>query len=175
MLSRPGPWRVARPERARDRRSPLRRLRRHSARRWRRRCHPHHRSRRQSCPRVSSSSGLAFLVETMDMGGVGLKPYLVARADAELADVARRDAAELGRVDIEEGVAAEMLGGAHGTLPALAVAADADVLGPDADRGRAITFGDLLPDQIHARRADEAGNEKIGRPLVQIQRRSVLL
>ena len=93
----------------------------------------------------------------------------------EFADAARRQHAELAGIDIEEGVAAQMLGDRHRARPALALLADPEMLGPDADRGGAGFADRLAGDEIHLRRADEAGDEEIGRALVELQRRAVLL
>ena len=55
----------------------------------------------------------------------------------EFADVARRERAERAGIDIEEGVAAEMLGDRDRARPALPVALDLEMLGPHADGGGA--------------------------------------
>ena len=82
----------------------------------------------------------AVRVEAMDAGGIGRQRDLVAGVQVELADVARRERPERAGIDIEEGVAAEMLGDRHRSRPALAVAADLEMLGPDADGGRAVAL-----------------------------------
>ena len=76
---------------------------------------------------------------------------------------------------MEKGVAAEMLGDRHFSLPALAVAAGGKVLGANADGLRAIALRRLAADEVHARRADEPGDEEIGWPLVEFERRAALL
>src|SRR5262245_60874213 len=105
----------------------------------------------------------------MDMGRVGPQPHVVALADAELADIARREAAASGSIDVEERVATDMRGGRHRPLPALLAVADRDVLGPDTDRRRAMSLRRLLADEVHARRSDETGHEQIRRPLIEIE------
>ncbi len=69
--------------------------------------------------------------------GIRRQPHVVAGMETELADAARRQRAELAGIDIEEGVAAEMLGDRYGSRPASALAVDLQMLGPDADGGDA--------------------------------------
>src|SRR3954470_9000149 len=103
----------------------------------------------------------------MDAALVGPEAHPLAHPDAEFADAARGQGADLRHIHIDEGVAAEMLGDAHGAFPALAVAGYGDVLGPDADRRGAELAGRCLADKVHLRRADEARDEEIGRMLVE--------
>src|SRR5882757_6651391 len=63
------------------------------------------------------------LVETMQPGRIGRKPDAVAGFQAEFSDAARRQHPEFAGVDIEEGVAAQMLGDRHGAGPAVALLA----------------------------------------------------
>ena len=52
---------------------------------------------------------------------------------------------------------------------------DLDMLRAHADRRRAIALRGLVADEVHARRADEAGDEHIRRPFIQLEGRAVLL
>ena len=86
----------------------------------------------------------------MDAAGIGKKPDAVARGEAKLANRAGGQAADLGHVDMEKRVAAEMLGDRHLAFPAFAVAACLEVLGADADGLRAVPLR-RLPAMVHAR------------------------
>src|SRR6478735_8317690 len=77
--------------------------------------------------------GVAAVGEAMDAGGIGRQRDFVARAQIELADIARRERPDRAGIDIEEGIAAEMFGGHHGPPPALPFPIDLEMLGPHAD------------------------------------------
>ena len=115
------------------------------------------------------------VVETVDAGRIWIEPDLVAGAQAEFARGPDRDAADV-TLDIEERVAAQVLGNGNSARPALPIAVDHDVLRPDADRGRTELSGDvLLRYEIHFGRADEARDENVGRAFVKFERRAELL
>src|SRR3954468_9809171 len=129
-----------------------------------------------SCRFLSVPNGVAARVEAMDARGLRHQRHMVAGVQAQFTDVARRQHAELSGVDIKEGIAAEMLGHRDRSLPAAGtVAFDLEMLRPHPDRGRALLQGVLAGDEVHLRRTDEAGDEEISRPLVELQRRAVLL
>src|SRR5947208_569459 len=111
----------------------------------------------------------------MDACGIGRQRDLVAGAQIELADIARRKGPDRTGIDIEEGIAAEMFGGHHRSLPALPFAIDLEMLGPYPD-GRSTPLQCGFPgNEIHLRRADEAGHEQIRRSFIELDRRAILL
>ena len=101
----------------------------------------------------------------------------VAVADLDLAAGADVDGAEGAGVDVDEGVGAEMLGDADLALPgALAgVVETAKCSGrmPMVVAPRFVGLGAF--DEVHVWRADEAGDEEVGRVAVELQRRADLL
>src|SRR5437879_2600247 len=109
----------------------------------------------------SSRNHRAVLVEAMQPGLIGRKPYAVAGLEIEFPDAARRQQTELAGVDIEKGIAAEMLGDRHGTGPTLSLLADPQVFGPDAERGDAGFAGRFAGHKIHLWRSNEASDEEI--------------
>ena len=62
----------------------------------------------------------------------------------------------------------------HRALPLAAAVADRDMLRPHADRLGAVAQP-FAVDEIHLRRADEAGHEFVGRRVVELHRRADLL
>ena len=52
---------------------------------------------------------------------------------------------------------------------------DLEVFRPHADRDSAALMRCIAGDEIHLGRADEAGDEQIGRPFIEIERRAILL
>src|SRR4029453_11327834 len=92
--------------------------------------------------RRSLADGHSVLVEAMQPGGIGRQPHAIAALEMDLADGAHRQQSQRAGIDIEEGVAAEMLGDRHRARPALTAtltrARDAQWLGPDADGGGAV-------------------------------------
>src|SRR5215470_2772517 len=110
---------------------------------------------------ASAAQGRARLVEAMNAVGPRRQPDMVARLDAELARRPGGDRPDLLGVDMEEGVGPEMLGNAHRAAPLAGVARDVDMLGPDADRRRAVRAA-LGLDQVHLGRADESRDEEVG-------------
>src|SRR3954452_2942927 len=129
-----------------------------------------------SCRLLSAPDGVAACVEAMDARGLRYQRHMITGVQAQLTDVARRQHAERAGIDIEEGVAAEVLGHRDRSLPAAGtVALDLEMLRPYADRGRALLQGVLAGHEVHLGRTDEAGDEEVGRLLVEIQRRAVLL
>src|SRR5262245_31284501 len=125
--------------------------------------------------RPPSAQGLALRVEPVDTGPVRSQPHVVAILQAELADRAGGNALRLGHVDVEEGVAAEVLRGGDGAAPTIAAARHQDVLGPNADRRRAQLGGQVARHEIHPGRADEARDEDVRRTGVELERRPHLL
>ena len=49
------------------------------------------------------------------------------------------------------------------------------MLGPDADGMRVVVAGEFAGDEVHLRRADEAGDEEIVRLVIELERRADLL
>src|SRR5258705_3730640 len=116
----------------------------------------------------------AVLVEAVQPGWIGRKPYAVAGFEIEFSDTARGQQSEFAAVHIEEGVATQMLGDRHGSGPAFSLLADSQMFVPDAERGDARFADRLAGHKIHLRRSDEAGDEQVCRTLVQFYRRAVL-
>src|SRR6202030_1613568 len=92
----------------------------------------------------------------------------------EFPDTARGEHSEFPRVNIEERVTAQMLGDRHSPGPAFSLAADPQMFGPDADGGGAILTSRLAGHEVHLGRSDKAGDEKIGRAFVELERRAIL-
>src|SRR3984893_14576877 len=115
----------------------------------------------------SLPNNLSLLVKTVQAGWIRRKPHTVAGFQTEFSDAARRKQSELPGVDIEEGVAAEMLGDRYGPGPAFSLSADLHMFGPDADGGDAMLAGRLPGHKVHLGRTDEAGDEKIGGAFVE--------
>src|SRR5215475_9481937 len=93
----------------------------------------------------------ALRVEPVGTGRVGSEPHVVARFQAELANGPGGNSVGLRHVDVEEGVAAEVLRGGDRTTPTIAVTAHHDMLGPNADRGRAVLGRALARHEVHPR------------------------
>src|SRR5882757_10514591 len=104
----------------------------------------------------------------MQPGRIGRKPDAVAGLEIEFADATRRQHSELAGVDIEEGIAAQMLGDRHGAGPAVAFLADPQMFGPDAERSDAGFAGRVAGYKIHLWRSDETGDEKIRRVFIEL-------
>jgi len=66
----------------------------------------------------SRPENLTILVEAVQAGWIGRKPHTVVSFQAEFSDAASRQHPEFAGVDIEEGVAAQMLGVRYGPGPA---------------------------------------------------------
>src|SRR5439155_1765912 len=79
----------------------------------------------RSCPDYR-----AVLVDAVQPSWIRRKPYAVASPLIEISDAAHRQQTELARVDIEDGVAAQMLCDRHSPGPALAFLANLQMLGP---------------------------------------------
>src|SRR5882672_10548959 len=122
----------------------------------------------------SLPNDLSLLAKTVQAGRIRRKPDAVAGFQAEFSDAARRKHSEFPGIDIEEGVAAQMLGDRYGAGPAFSLFADFQMFGPDAQGGDAGLAGGLSRHEIHLGRTDEAGDEKIGGAFVKVQRRAVL-
>ena len=116
----------------------------------------------------------SLLVEAVQAGRVRRQQHPVARFQVEFTDIAAGEHSDFPGIDIEEGVAAEMLGHRHGSRPAFRLLADLQMFGPDPDGGGAVPGGRLAGHEVHLRRSDEAGDEQVCRPLVQFERRAVL-
>src|SRR5450631_707390 len=114
----------------------------------------------------SRPNDLSVLVEAVQAGRIRRQPDAVAGFQAELSDGAHRERPEFAGVDIEEGVAAQMLGDRHGPGPALSLFADFQMYGPDAQGGNARLASRLSGNEVHLGRSDETGNEQVCRPLV---------
>src|SRR5581483_11065077 len=91
----------------------------------------------------------AALIEAMQMLRLRHQADLVGGMDAELAGAARGHLPDAGHIDVEEGVAAEMLGDADRALPAVAVAGHGDVFGADADGGGTRLLRRRAADEVH--------------------------
>src|SRR5260370_1585283 len=111
----------------------------------------------------------------MDAAWIREEPDVIAGREAKLTDRACRQIADAGHLDMQEGVAAEVFRDRHLSLPPLAVAGSFQMFGADPDRFRPVALRGLPPDQVHTRRADEAGDKKIGGPGVEVERRAELL
>src|SRR3984957_15909901 len=104
------------------------------------------------------------LVKAVQARRIRRKPHVVAGFQIELSDAARREHSEFPGVDIEEGVAAQVLGDGYRPGPAFCVLADFQVLGPDADGGSAAPARFLSGHGGHLLRTDEAGAEEVSGP-----------
>src|SRR5260370_7700774 len=113
---------------------------------------------------------LSVLVEAMQARQIRSKPDAVAGFQTEFSDAACREHSEFTGVDIEKGVAAQMLGDRHGPGPAFALFADFQVFGPDAQRGDAGLARRRSGHEVHLGRADEAGHAQVSRPPLQSAR-----
>src|SRR6478736_9241066 len=89
------------------------------------------------------------------------QPYTVADLQAELARGADGYPADPVDRHIEEGVGAEVLGHLDRARPAPALARQVEVLRSDADRRAAELRRHVAANEVHLRRADEAGDEEI--------------
>ncbi|MNE81211.1 hypothetical protein D3C80_1778430 [compost metagenome] len=78
-------------------------------------------------------------------------------------------------VEVEEGIGAEMFGNRDLALPQPGFFRQRQVLGPHAGGGRTLLPGVIAGHQVHARRADEAGDEEVGGRAVKLHRRADLL
>src|SRR6185369_10634089 len=103
----------------------------------------------------------------MDVLDRGRQPDGVAGLYGDFARSPHCDLADAIDMDVEEGIAADMLGDADGAVPGALVAGDGDVLGAHAYRYSTFGGGRGTVDQVHLGRADESGNEKIDRPVVE--------
>src|SRR5205807_621322 len=131
-----------------------------------------------SCPRsrnAASANCVSLGVETMDACGVRRQVRAVAVTQACLALSAHGKWPDALSLHMQECVRAEMLRHANRADPVAAVAGDADVLRPHADRLGAALLGFRTFDQVHLRAADEAGDEQIGRRAIQVERTAYLL
>src|SRR5882724_2591097 len=124
--------------------------------------------------RTSLAQRPALRIETVDAGRIGREPHLVALLEAELANCPRGYPGCLRHVDVEERVAAEVLGGGDGAAPALPVTARHDMLRTNPNRGRIHPGGKLTRHEVHARRADEPRDEEVVGPRVELKRRAHL-
>src|SRR5262249_33587527 len=136
---------------------------------------PYRLALRQNGRDASGVNRIAGIVEAVDARRVGRQRDLIARGDAHFADGPRGQCSDGPGIDVKEGVAAKMLGHHHFPGPALPVALDLEMLRPYANGRGAVFLGGVARDEIHLRRADEAGDEQIGRLLVKLERRAILL
>src|SRR5712675_408249 len=96
------------------------------------------------CMLRSLPNDLSLLVKTMQAGRIRRKPHPVAGFQTEFSDAARREHSEFPGIDIEESVAAQMLGDRYGPGPTFFLFADPQMFGPDAQDGDA-RFAGRLP------------------------------
>src|ERR1700730_11120254 len=101
------------------------------------------------CPSPPRSYHPTLLVEAVQATRFRRKPHAVAGFEIEFSDTARREHAHFTGVDIEEGIAAEMLGDRHRPGPAFALLADSQVFRPDAEGGDAGLAGSFSRHKIH--------------------------
>src|SRR5258708_11991227 len=106
----------------------------------------------------------ALRVKPVDAGRIRREPHRVALLQAELANCTRGYPVRLRDVDVEEGVAAEVLGGDDRSAPALTVTARHDMLWPNPNRGPTPSRGKLTPPEVHAGRADQTGDDRVLEP-----------
>src|SRR4029077_16654619 len=100
---------------------------------------------------------------------IGGEPHRVTLLQAELANGTCGYPVRLRNVDVEEGVAPQGRAAADASSPALPITARHDMLGPNPDRGRIHSRGQLPRHEIHAGRADETGDEEIVGPRVELE------
>src|SRR5262245_58577668 len=94
---------------------------------------------------------------------------------AELTARPRRDRANAVDLYMEECIGAEMLGDANRAKPLPALLRKLDMLRPDPDGLGAALLGWRALEQVHLRRADESGDEDVGRLAIELQWRTDLL
>src|SRR5260370_42706864 len=97
----------------------------------------------------------------MDAAGIGQEPDVIACREAKFADRTCGKIADARNVDMEERVAAEMLGHRHLSLPTFAVAGCLQMLGADADRFRSVALCRLPSIEFMQCRAIEPPHEKV--------------
>src|SRR5262245_836405 len=114
-------------------------------------------------------------IEAMHAARIWNQPDGVVGGQIELANTSRRQCANLAGVDVDEGIAAEMLGDRYRSRPAFALPADFQVLRPYAYGGGPVLGGRLCGNEVHFRRSDETGHKQVRGPLIQLQWRTVLL
>src|ERR1700722_18019334 len=117
----------------------------------------------------------AILSEAMYPRRIRRQPHRVTCRQVEFSDVAYRERTELFGVDVKKRIAAEVLSDRHSPRPALFLAIDPQVFGPDADGGSAVLPRHIPRDKVHLRGTDKSRDEDIGRPFIQFQRRAILL
>src|SRR5690606_23540040 len=103
----------------------------------------------------------ALVIEAMKLLFDGRQIDRLAVAQGELAIRPRRDLSDTRDIDMQEGVGAEMLGHAHLTFPQALARRQLQMFRPDADGGGTELPRRLALQEIHARRAYEAGDEEI--------------
>src|SRR5258707_8155626 len=111
----------------------------------------------------------ALRVKPVDAGRIRREPHRVALLQAELANCTRGYPVRLRDVDVQEGVAAEVLGGDDRSAPALTVTARHPILWPNPNPGRTHSSGKLTRPEVHAGRADETRDEEIVGPRVELE------
>src|SRR5690606_7651527 len=122
--------------------------------------------------RILRIDGPAVLVEAVQAGLVGRQPQRVARLDVQLTGAPRRDRSDAVDIDINISVRAQMLGETHAASPTALRRGQRQMLRPDADRSGAVLRRFGTAEQIHAWRADEAGDEQRRWLAIQLQRRT---
>src|SRR5436190_15287277 len=118
-------------------------------------------SRYISCPHSLRGDRLAFAIETVDVLRLRGEPDLIAHLQSEFSRCARRDAPDAIDSDIEEGIRAEVLGHLDRALPCALLAREIEMFRANADSRSAELLRGIAGDEIHLRRADEAGDEEI--------------
>src|SRR5262245_55880091 len=103
------------------------------------------------------------VVEAMNAAGIRRQRTAIAGSKSECPDMARGQRSDRAGIDIEERIAAQMLGDCNRPWPALPVALDLEMFGPHADGSGAMLPRGIAGDEIHLRRADKARDKKIGR------------
>ena len=95
--------------------------------------------------------------------------------DGEVAADAGGDEADAVDMDVQERVGAEMFGNADRAAPGAGFGGELQMFGAHADRMGIVRLGKRAGGKVHARRADEAGDEDIVGPVIEIERRADLL
>src|SRR5262245_37492601 len=108
------------------------------------------------------------LIEAMQAAWIRNHPDPVVRGQIELANTSRRQCADLAGVDVDEGIAAEMLGDQYRSRPAFARSTDLQVLWPYTYGGGALLGSRLSRNEVHFRRSDESGHKQVRGPFIQL-------
>src|SRR5260370_31438577 len=124
-------------------------------------------SRYISCSSCLPPDDLSVLLEAVQADRIRNEPHAIAGFQVEFSDAARREHSEFAGIDIEESIAAQMLGNRDRPGPTFTLFADLQVFGPDAQGGNAVLASRRSGHEVHLGGADEAGDKQVCWPLVQ--------